>query len=83
MNSPAAADVRTAVIDASHPGAPDPYTADEFAELAADDMGAAHNASYRELAAECGMSPAEFQAFCEEDPEAFAAPASTDAMGSL
>jgi hypothetical protein len=62
-------------------GAPDPYTADEFADLCEDDMGAAHNASYRELSALTGMTPREFQAFCEEIEDE--PTECTDAMGAL
>lgn len=64
-------------------GAPDPYTPGEFADLCEDDMGAAHNASYRELAELAGMTPQEFQAFCEEGSEELDALVSQDAMGAL
>lgn len=43
---------------------PDPYTADEFAELIEDDIEAAIHASDRELAAEFNMTVPEWAAFC-------------------
>ena len=46
-------------------------------------MGAAHNASFRELAELAGMTPEEFRAFCEEAAEELDALVSQDATGAL
>lgn len=64
-------------------GTPAPYTPGEFADLCEDDMGAAHNASLRELAELAGMTTEEFRAFCAEATEELGALVSQDAMGAL